>query len=78
MYNLREHIKRRSLIKDAEVLLGGKSDRTPDSKFDVKQLRLGVKEESEHTKNKALQKEIAKDHLAETPNYYTKLRSAGL
>jgi hypothetical protein len=34
----------------------------------------GVKVEMEHTKDKNLAKEIAMDHLAEDPKYYTKLK----
>jgi hypothetical protein len=39
-----------------------------------KQLEKGLKIESEHTKDKTKAKEIAMDHLAEDPNYYTKLK----
>ena len=37
------------------------------------ELEKGVKEELEHTSDKAVAKEIALDHLAEDPHYYTKL-----
>jgi hypothetical protein len=37
------------------------------------QLMMGIKVEMEHTKDKALAKQIALDHLAEMPDYYTKL-----
>jgi len=42
------------------------------------QLRLGIKTEMEHTDNKSKAKEIAMDHLAEDPKYYTKLKKAKL
>jgi len=42
------------------------------------QLKLGIKTEMEHTKNKSKVKEIAMDHLAENPKYYTKLKKAKL
>jgi hypothetical protein len=42
------------------------------------QLRLGIKTEMEHTDNKKQAKEIAMDHLAENPKYYTKLKKAKL
>jgi len=42
------------------------------------QLKLGVKTEMEHTNNKSKAKEIAMDHLAENPKYYTKLKKAKL
>lgn len=37
-----------------------------------KELKLGSKIEMEHTKSKRLATKIAKDHLREFPNYYTK------
>ncbi len=42
------------------------------------QLKLGVKTEMEHTDSKKQAKEIAMDHLAENPKYYTKLKKAKL
>lgn len=63
-------------IKD--VLHGGKGDYKPDSDFDPIELKKGIKHEFEHTKNKKLAKEIAKDHLSEDPKYYTHLKKAGV
>lgn len=40
---------------------------------DEKELAMGTKIEMEHTKNKAVAKRIALDHLAELPDYYTRL-----
>lgn len=37
------------------------------------ELVKGINVEIEHTGNKAIAKEIAKDHLYEDPKYYTKL-----
>jgi hypothetical protein len=42
------------------------------------QLKLGIKTELEHTDSKKQAKEIAMDHLAENPKYYTKLKKAKL
>lgn len=56
-----------------DILPGGKSDHKPDSDFDKKEITKGMKVESEHTKNKEIQKEIAKDHLTEIPDYYERL-----
>jgi predicted nucleotidyltransferase len=42
------------------------------------QLKLGIKTEMEHTDIKKQAKEIALDHLAEDPKYYTKLKKAKL
>lgn len=44
----------------------------------MSQLRLGMKTEMEHTDSKKQAKEIAMDHLAENPKYYTKLKKAKL
>ena len=38
------------------------------------ELDKGVKVEMEHTEDVNVAKEIAMDHLAEDPNYYTKLK----
>jgi hypothetical protein len=40
---------------------------------DKNELRMGVKIEMEHTNNTELSKRIALDHLAEIPDYYTRL-----
>jgi hypothetical protein len=67
---------------------GGKADKltlpqiAKKHKFPIEdlttQLRLGIKTEMEHTDNKKQAKEIALDHLAEDPKYYTKLKKAKL
>jgi len=40
---------------------------------DVAELKTGVKIEMEHTNDAAIAKKIALDHLAEIPDYYTRL-----
>lgn len=57
-----------SLLKNV-----GKHRDVPDSKFDSKQLKKGIEVEQEHTNDKFLAKIIAKDHLMEIPDYYTRL-----
>ena len=52
----------------------GKHDDRPDSDFDPEELEMGIKVEFEHTNDKDLAKSIAKDHLSEIPDYYTRLR----
>jgi len=42
------------------------------------QLRQGIEVEKEHTDDPAIAEKIARDHLAEDPEYYTKLKEAGL
>lgn len=55
-----------------EFLIGGAGDNKPDFLFNKRELAKGVKDESEeHTHNKVIAKEIAKDHLAKNPHYYT-------
>lgn len=61
-----------------DMLPGGKADKKTPKDFDAKELAMGVKVEMEHTKEEKLAKEIAMDHLAEDPHYYSKLKSAGL
>lgn len=38
------------------------------------QLKVGIKVEREHTTDAAVAREIALDHLAELPDYYTRLK----
>ena len=48
------------------------------NKVDVEQLQIGIEVEKEHTDDEKVAEEIARDHLAEDPHYYTKLKQAGL
>lgn len=45
-----------------------------EKEADPKELEMGIKVEMEHTKNKAVAKRIALDHLAEIKDYYTRLK----
>jgi len=45
----------------------------PSVEYDPAELEKGIKVEHEHTPYKAIAKIIAKQHLAEDPQYYTKL-----
>jgi hypothetical protein len=45
------------------------------AKVDPEQLRLGVEVEKEHTADAATAQRIALDHLAEIPDYYTRLQT---
>lgn len=51
----------------------GKHRKVPDSKFDKKQLEMGMAEELEHTNHPYIAKIIAKDHLVSDAKYYTRL-----
>jgi hypothetical protein len=52
----------------------GKHNQINDSKFNSRQLKMGIKVELEHTNSKKIAKQIAKDHLSEIPDYYTRLK----
>ncbi len=56
----------------------GKHKHVPDSAFDPRELEMGEKVELEHTDNRELAKEIAKDHLSECTRYYTFLKNMEL
>jgi len=60
-------------LAKAERLVGGKADGRADGDFDATALAAGVKVEREHTDDPEKAKEIAKDHLAEDPQYYEML-----
>lgn len=62
------------MSKSVDKLKGGRADNKSDKDFDPKQLRVGAKHEKEHTSDAATAKEIARDHLAEDPKYYIKLK----
>lgn len=57
---------------------GGKGDNAIPQDFDPEQLKMGIKVEREHTDDPEKAQEIAMDHLTEDPEYYSKLKSAGL
>ena len=44
----------------------------PDSAYNKRELALGIKIEMEHTRNKKVAKRIAKHHIDEFDNYYSK------
>ena len=50
-------------------------DSRPDSNYNKEQLELGKETELEHTDNLIIAKMIAKDHLDEIPDYYTRLHA---
>ena len=63
-----------AIHESADRIPGGKADSRSDSDFDAAELARGIEVELEHTSDKEVAKEIAKDHLAEDPKYYTKLK----
>lgn len=56
-----------------DELHGGKADKKKPADFDAEQLKVGTKEEMEHTDSKHKAEEIAMDHLIQDPDYYKKL-----
>ena len=46
------------------------------NRFDPKEVKMGVKDEKEHTNDPKIAAEIASDHLATEPHYYSKLKKA--
>jgi len=74
----KEHDELMNKLKEREehkeqVLKGGIGDNTNPDTLNQAELRKGMAVEREHTTNKAIQKEIATDHLTEDPKYYQKL-----
>lgn len=61
------------VAKSEDKLHGGAADDMEDVEFDPEQLKIGIEHELEHTQDRDIAEEIAKDHLAEDPAYYTKL-----
>jgi hypothetical protein len=49
-----------------------------ESKVDAEELAKGIQTEMEHTEDREKAKQIALDHLAEDPQYYSKLKKAKL
>lgn len=56
-----------------ESLPGGRADGQKITKYDLRQLLMGIDVELEHTKDRMRALEIAMDHLEEIPDYYTRL-----
>ena len=68
------------MSKQMDIYLAGiteefKHQEDPDSDFDAEQLAMGVEAEKEHTDDPEIAKAIAKAHLAEIPDYYTRLKA---
>ena len=61
-----------------DLLKGGEGDNLSAKDVNSKQLAIGIKVEREHSNNKEIMEEIALDHLAENPHYYTDLVEAGI
>ncbi len=64
----------KDLAKAEDKLPGGEADNLPKGDFDPEQLRVGTDHEMEHTQDRQIASEIARDHLIEDPNYYKKIK----
>jgi len=72
----------RCALCEAEEIPGGKAKGKKPSDFDAKELAMGIEVEKEHlvgggyskAEMRAKAQEIAMDHLAEIPDYYTRLK----
>jgi hypothetical protein len=58
----------------ADQIPGGVADNMSAEDVNPDELRMGRKHEREHTHNDQVAEEIALDHLAEDPHYYTNLK----
>jgi len=59
-------------------LKGGKGDKLSINDVDRDEFKKGVKHEMEHTSDPKIAAEIALDHLAENPKYYSELDKTGI
>ena len=57
----------------SDFFASGEYHKNPRVKIDPEQLKLGIKSEMEHTDCPLIAQRIAKDHLAEMSDYYTRL-----
>lgn len=75
--SLLDKIKSKLGLKE-DNLPGGKGDKIDPKSIDKEELKKGIKHEKEHTSDVKIAMEIALDHLAEDPKYYTNLSKAGI
>jgi hypothetical protein len=57
----------------SSFLNAGKYKQNPPEDVNEEELKRGIEVEMEHTNSPALSRRIALDHLAEIPDYYTRL-----
>jgi hypothetical protein len=66
------------MIKNYSDWLNEKREPADPADVDPKELEVGKEVEMEHTTDEKEAERIALQHLAEDPDYYKKLRDAGL
>jgi hypothetical protein len=59
--------------KGKSITIGKHDDKT-DGHYDPHELAMGIEVEKEHTNDERIAKCIAKDHLSELPDYYSRLK----
>lgn len=60
------------------IIASGYTDLKKKHEHYMRQLQIGIMVEHEHTNNREVATQIARDHLAEDKNYYTKLKRCKL
>jgi hypothetical protein len=60
-------------LKRIEAFMGPGRSSSFTGDYDPEQLKMGIKIEFEHTTDSKIAERIAKDHLSEIPDYYTRL-----
>lgn len=65
-------------VEWVDQIPGGEGDNLTPDDVDQKQLEIGIGVEKEHTNDEKIATEIALDHLAENPKYYTDLVEKGI
>lgn len=73
LLDLLKDIGTRKEAATPDRLPGGRADQRPETDFPEEQIEKGIEHEKEHTDDSELASEIARDHLAEDDDYYTKL-----
>lgn len=71
-------MRAKTVFESKDTIKGGKGDKLSKEDVCPKQLSIGKKVEKEHSASSKKAKEIALDHLAEDPKYYSKLVEKGL
>ncbi len=72
------HVIKEHEVEDLYEMEGGKGEHIDRQDVSQDELEVGSEVEMEHTNDSDIASEIAMDHLAEFPDYYTKLVKANL
>jgi hypothetical protein len=64
-----------TVYAQARALAGGRAEAKGAKKPSPRQMAMGQRVEAEHSRDPRVRREIAADHLAEIPDYYTRLRA---